>query len=400
MKIVTTRSNRTTRVYKCRTCSSDLKHWTATVVNEGTNHWHVRPTYLPTETNRAVQSPIKNSLITTDFPCRCTALEKGKISDQLFFSSFWVHDTTYRHYDKSLSYIDAEIRSRFKEKCIPVECLPNIRARKNAISQHLVIYNEFYLKREYHHLPQYLSELGERNPDTSITLQSDTLGRFYRAFIGMPMGLSKHLQNLSIPVMFIDCCHYQCLQYDGIAITLSSKSGCGLSLVLAFGIIPVENIDHISWFLQLCALHGINFDCALFTDQGPLLSATKHLSETTTLKFTLMFCLQHLIRNVRHKFKAFTSDAPSNKHLQIGMDKIADSQNMELFFHSIVQMVDNFFKSGIDISTVVDVAFYVLRIHPRHWTVFGNSPWFSPPSYLHRVREILGQIVSASLLWD
>ena len=159
------------------------------------------------------------------------------------------------------------------------------------------------------------------NPETSISLQRDSEGRFYQAFVGFLIGLKKHYQKISIPVLFIDCCHYQCPQYDGIAIALSTKSGCGLSLILAFAVIPVENADHISWFLQLCAVHGVDFDCALFTDQGPLLSAVKFLTETTTLKFSLMFCLQHLIRNVRHKFPELLSKTHESL-LQTSMDRV------------------------------------------------------------------------------
>ena len=179
LKIVTARSNCTTRVHKCRSCPPDLNHWTATAGKEGTNHWHMRLACLLTETNRAVQSPMKNGPITTDFPCRCTALEKGKTSDQLFFGSFWVRNTTCPHHDQSLSSINEEISSRFEEKCIPVECSPSMRAQKNAISQHLVIFCEFHFKCKCHHLPQHLSKLGERNPDASITLQSDAHGRFH-----------------------------------------------------------------------------------------------------------------------------------------------------------------------------------------------------------------------------
>ena len=197
--------------------------------------------------------------------------------------------------------------------------------------------------------------------------------------------------------MFIDCSHYQCPFYDGISIFLTSRSGCGSTLLLAFGIIPVKNMDHISWFLQLCALHGINFDCALFTDQGPLLSAAQKLSKTSRpLKLSLMFCLQHLIRNVCHRFSNIQTDFPL-KECHEGM---AHSETMESFFKSFGCFIEKVFKSGLHIKTVVDIAFYVLRIHPCHWTIFGNSPWFRYSSYLHRVRIILGQIISANVLSD
>ena len=154
----------------------------------------------------------------------------------------------------------------------------------------------------YHLLPQNLELPKLQNPDLSMTLQSDSHSRFHRAFLGFPIGLQKHFKKISIPVLFIDCCHFQSPHCDGRIIALTSRSGNGLTLLLAIGIIPVENIDHISWFLQLCALHGIDLNCALFTDCGPLSSATGHLQTSTTLKLSPMFCLQHVIWNVCHEF--------------------------------------------------------------------------------------------------
>ena len=58
------------------------------------------------------------------------------------------------------------------------------------------------------------------------------------------------------------------------------------------------------------------------------------------------------------------------------------------------------YQSRIDIKTAIDIAFYVLRIHLSHWTIFGNSPWFSYQSYLDRCREVLGQMISANILSD
>ena len=109
-----------------------------------------------------------------------------------------------------------------------------------------------------------------------------------------------------------------------------------------------------------------------------------------------MFCLQHLIRNVRHKFNGTLNDF----QVQQWHNVMAESATMESFFKSFVQFIEHTFKHGVNIKTVVDIAFYVLRIHPSHWTIFGNSPWFSHHSYLNRARDVLRQIISASVLSD
>ena len=148
--------------------------------------------------------------------------------------------------------------------------------------------------------------------------------------------------------MFIDCSHYRCSFYDGVSIFLTSRSGCGQTLLLAFGIIPVENTDHICWFLRLCASHGINFDCALFTDQGPLVSAAGRLTnDTPPLKLSLMYCLQHLIRNVRYKFSGeLNGDGGelNDKQLQQCHNDMAESATMESFFKSFLHFIKITFK--------------------------------------------------------
>ena len=116
-----------------------------------------------------------------------------------------------------------------------------------------------------------------------------------------------------------------------------------------------------------------------------------------------MYCLQHLIRNVRYKFSGeLNGDGGelNDKQLQQCHNDMAESATMESFFKSFVQFIEHTFKHGVNIKTVVDIAFYVLRIHPSHWTIFGNSPWFSHHSYLNRARDVLRQIISASVLSD
>ena len=147
-------------------------------------------------------------------------------------------------------------------------------------------------------MPQIFKQLSLDNPRMSVALQKDHNNHFCRAFIGLPVAFNQF--DLALPILFIDSYHYRCPQYDGNIICLSSKTGDGSIIIFAFGVVPVENSNHMAWFIQMCALHGIDFNCALFTDRGPLISAAKSLSQSTNINLSLMFCLQHFKRNVRH----------------------------------------------------------------------------------------------------
>ena len=169
-------------------------------------------------------------------------------------------------------------------------------------------------------------------------------------------------------------------------------------VMLAFAIMPSKDTDSMCWFLQLCALHGTDMDCALFTDQGPLLSAVRQLSSKICVKFSLMLCLQHLIRNVRHKFPDLIKcDAKAKLTIQTNMDNAADAENMVMFFDAINDMITGLIEVGADIPTVVDMAFCVLRVHPSHWTVFGNAPTFVHHNCKKMVCEFLGPLKAIHL---
>ena len=114
-----------------------------------------------------------------------------------------------------------------------------------------------------------------------------------------------------------------------------------------------------------------------------------------------MYCLQHLIRNVCYKFSGELNGGELNdKQLQQCHNDMAESATMESFFKSFLHFIESIFKNGVNIKIIVDIAFYVLRVHPSHWTIFGNSPWFSHHSYLNRAREVLRQITLARDLSD
>ena len=396
LRQVPKRTNNNVRVYKCTTCDADSMHWSVTIsAVPGTNResWQFHPSYISLKTKRSSSKQTKDSYLSTDVKCSC--IDKPKISDQLFSNISWVGDLTFKHHQEPTRVIDKKILNVFKSKNIHPDKLPIRKQRYNAIGQLLII-NSQILCKHYHILPHHLSVFKKMNPDTSVALQSDNQGRFFRAFVGCPMGIAQAQKHFLVPVLFIDSCHYQCPQYDGVIITLNSKNGNGKIIPLAFGIISVKNVNNIAWFLQLCALHGINLDCALFTDQGPLISAAKRLHEHTSIRLSLMLCLQHLLHNIRHRF----GDLLSFHHdtLRIHMGIISSCSDVKSFITSVEAMTEVLLETGVDINLVTEMVFYMLRIHPSHWTVFGNSNTFTNIDYIIWTRKLLQSLVSACML--
>jgi hypothetical protein len=283
-----------------------------------------------------------------------------------------VREIVARNPSRSIGDLGTEVINKFAEEGIKKEQLPGTSARSNAIKQLKMKYIKG-MTVYYARLPQYLEEFSVRNTLSSVALQSDQHDQFYRLFVGFPVAHAHG--KITLPILMIDCFHYQCPSYDGIAIALTSKTGFGQSVVYAFGIIPAEDTNNISWFLQLCGLHGINFDCALFTDQGPLLSAANAISQTfPRVKFNLMLCLQHLIRNIIHRFPDFKR-AELKSALSSSINNASSASNMDEFFFHIDTMVEQFLgSSGVRTEVVCGMTFYILRIDPSHWTVFANTP--------------------------
>ena len=150
-----------------------------------------------------------------------------------------------------------DIINKAVEKNIPKQLLPRENPWHNAINQ-LKVHFIKQMPNLYATLPQYLRQFSLENQETSVALQGDQNNQFYRLFVGFPIA---HAQGkLTMPILMIDCFHYQCPSYDGITIALTSRTVYGLLVVYAFGIIPTENANNIFWFSQLCLFHGVDFN--------------------------------------------------------------------------------------------------------------------------------------------
>ena len=124
----------------------------------------------------------------------------------------------------------------------------------------------------------------------------------------------------------------------------------------------------------------------IFTNHGKLLPAVKLLHYTKQITVSLKYCLEHIIRNVKAKFKI------PNEHAQLLRNVLGNMQSATnvYYFVSSAKKLESF--CGED--KACDIIMYILgSIHPRHWTVFGNLPSLPDnkwePVYYHFMGQLL-----------
>ena len=291
------------------------------------------------------------------------------------------------------------IFEKFGALGIPRDLLPNNNAMNNALS-HLQIINILKKRHLYYDFPKYMTYFAHKNPTATIALQGDQHNQFYRLFVGFP--IAKHHGKLTLAVLIADCFHFQTPHYDGVAIVIVSKTGFGRTIIHAFAIFPIEDTNNIAWFLQMCLRHGLDLDCALFTDQGPLLAAARILFEKFKLRFNLMLCLQHIFRNIRHKFKdLFPKKVVSNlsESFMVALHNASMAETMESFFEYFMQMVTDLVSVDVTrANAVVDMGLYILKFDPSHWTVFANTLQFSRDDYKEKLLKFVAHLFSINFL--
>jgi hypothetical protein len=118
--------------------------------------------------------------------------------------------------------------------------------------------------------------------------------------VGFPIALE--VGQLTMNVMVTDCFHQKSKNYDGVVMHTVSQTGFGRTVLCVIAIILIEDTNHIAWVIQMCWRHGMDLQCCLFTDQGPLLAAARTLFEKFRIKLKLQLCLQHIIRCIRAMF--------------------------------------------------------------------------------------------------
>jgi len=173
-------------------------------------------------------------------------------------------------------------------------------------------------KEGYETLPSYLRQLAEANNGstvdstlgTTVALEVDGEGRFYRCFVALGQVVASSHNNLGL--LYVDGAHSRCPEYDGKHLLVVDKNGNGESSIIAVALVPGEVTPHMGWFLQLCHKAGILLDAsATFSDRGVIISAIASMAfmaqRVPQLSFALLmnlkFCLEHIIRNVLYHFR-------------------------------------------------------------------------------------------------
>ena len=79
--------------------------------------------------------------------------------------------------------------------------------------------------------------------------------------MGLPIALE--LGKLTMDVLVADCFHYKTPSYDGVCMSIVTRSRFGHTILCTIAVIPIENANHICWILQMCLRHGLGLKCAI-----------------------------------------------------------------------------------------------------------------------------------------
>ena len=284
------------------------------------------------------------------------------------------------------------------------------RLKKKTLSDE----DEFYAQ-----LPAYLYLLQEKNPNVTVAIQNDTDGRFMRCFVATPISSDPYFGTLTYPVFVSDCAHYKTKFYDGVIFNLSTKTVFGQIVTLVYAVIPRESVRHLSWVIRMCWYHGISVEkYPFFTDQGPLIDVFSSMMHTWGISFQVLLCLEHFQRNIRWNFKNFfpserghnsTCNDQTQAQPQFGYNSEANSPDilgpyslrtilekasestskseyfaaLDLLFFKCMAKSSSSDSQKISSSSSVsqkisssEIALYILKRHPKTWTVFGNMSGF------------------------
>jgi len=267
------------------------------------------------------------------------------------------------------------------------------------------------------YFPQYFGSYLRSNPDVTGALQLDSQDRFYRMFISIPKA-KKIFTEYCIPYLFTDGCHSKTPLYDGVQLLFIGKNGNGRNVPIAVAWVPTESPSHCFWALQMVSMTGIKIDSIpICSDRGNLLSSVRAFHIVYKVTISLKFCLEHVLRNVSASFGLNTA---LTELLNQYLTCLHESREMQTFFIQVKNLIkdlnqvsrgDRKRRNGPGAEPAASapdsperkpgsnlgfyVAIYLLKIHPRHWTVWANHPG-SPDdedalwdAYANNVRDVI-----------
>ena len=182
-------------------------------------------------------------------------------------------------------------------------------------------------------------------------------------------------------MFFIDGTFQKSKHYDGVLIQLCAKHGFGGTFQLMAAWLPRETAAHMAYFVMLMKEMGFDIENVPFmSDRGHLLAAASLLIRVSGLVISIKFCLEHIIRNVVGKFCIGIKQI---RDLRTITAKMQSATSYSLFMESCDRLKEIFGNRG-ELMCV-----YLLRIHPRHWTVFGNLTSINDDTWMPQYAAIL-----------
>jgi hypothetical protein len=237
-------------------------------------------------------------------------------------------------------------------------------------------------------LPQFLRHCSDLTPEVVIMLQVDEQDCFMRLFITIPR-FAEVFSKLCLPILHLDGAHSKSTLCDSVLILIVAKLGNGAQLHLGLAHVPVESSLHMVWIVLLLRLRGSDVESIpIFSDRGNLLAASRILLNDHGLTLSTKFCLEHLIRNVVSKFSMSKGDTGSLRAIMVSMQSSATIDVFVTETHRLMAMLDCTLGGRI--------AACLLRIHPIHWTVFGNRDSQLEEVWVPKFKQLLVSSLFAS----
>lgn len=192
---------------------------------------------------------------------------------------------------------------------------PTIR-RRELIAKCRALYGITVTNRTMKKAIDKLRERGMFSDDVSISLIEPYLKRFAELNPGTVFKVYRHRNNvfrsvhvchgvgvrafrLCHPILFIDCCHFK-VKYRGYLMTATVRDGDNKIFPLAFAIVPSENRQEYSAFLDLIA-EALNIESPVAVMSDRNRSIITEVSVRSHLFAPHYFCAVHLFRNFNKK---------------------------------------------------------------------------------------------------
>ena len=149
-------------------------------------------------------------------------------------------------------------------------------------------------------------------------------------------------------------------------------------ILLAICFLPSEFASHVAWMLLNLAKAGLDLsEYPVQTDRGNITDAVRWIYKQCNYVISLKYCLEHIIRNVNNTFKI--SD-PMRPALRLHIQNLHQSTTIHEFHKATTDLFG--FHSPSNSLLGFEIANYLLRIHPIHWTVFGNRESIPEESWI------------------